>query len=42
MRRLMDAPDHVDAVLSDGAARADALAHPILAEVKDIVGFLRR
>ncbi|PJK29912.1 tryptophan--tRNA ligase [Minwuia thermotolerans] len=42
MRRLMDAPDHVDAVLADGADRAAALAAPILAEVKDIVGFLRR
>jgi len=42
MRRLMQEPDHVDAILADGAARADAIARPILQEVKDIVGFLRR
>lgn len=42
MRRLMDAPDHVDSVLAAGADRADALARPIVEEVKDIVGFLRR
>ncbi|WP_416897032.1 MAG: tryptophan--tRNA ligase [Minwuia sp.] len=42
MRRLMAEPDHVDAVLADGAARADAIARPILDEVKDIVGFLRQ
>ncbi|WP_417519112.1 tryptophan--tRNA ligase [Minwuia sp.] len=41
MRHLMDAPDHVDSVLADGAARADAIARPILDEVKDMVGFLR-
>jgi len=41
MQRLMAAPDHVDAVLRDGAARAEALARPILNQVKDIVGFLR-
>lgn len=40
MKRLMDAPDHVDQVLADGAARADAIARPILKEVKDVVGFL--
>ena len=42
MRRLMDSPDHVDAVLADGAGRAEALSEPVLNEVKDIVGFLRR
>jgi tryptophanyl-tRNA synthetase len=42
MRRLRDDPGHVDAILSDGAARADALAEPILAEVQRIVGFIRR
>ncbi|MEC9346674.1 MAG: tryptophan--tRNA ligase [Pseudomonadota bacterium] len=41
MRRLTAAPDHVDAVLADGAARASALAAPVLDQVKDIVGFLR-
>ena len=41
MRRLMADPGHVDAVLRDGAARADAIARPILRETQDIVGFLR-
>ncbi len=41
MQRLMAAPDHVDAILRDGAERAEALARPILNQVKDIVGFLR-
>ena len=41
MRRLMDDPAHVDGILSDGAARAAALAEPILREVHDVVGFLR-
>jgi tryptophanyl-tRNA synthetase len=41
MQRLMAAPDHVDSILRDGAERAEALARPILNQVKDIVGFLR-
>ena len=41
MRRLMGDPGHIDAVLRDGAARARALAEPVLREVEDIVGFLR-
>jgi tryptophanyl-tRNA synthetase len=41
MQRLVAAPDHIDAVLADGGVRANALAQPILADVKDIVGFLR-
>ena len=41
MRRLMDSPDHIDAVLRAGAERAAAIADPILNEVKDIVGFIR-
>ena len=41
MRRLMDDESHVDAVIKDGAQRARAIAEPILAEVHDIVGFLR-
>ena len=41
MRRLMDDPAHVDGVLADGVARARAIAEPVLAEVHDIVGFLR-
>ena len=42
MRRLMAAPDHIDAVLNDGADRARALARPIMDQVKDIAGFVRR
>ncbi len=41
MRRLMDDPAHVDGVIADGAERARAIAEPILAEVHDILGFLR-
>src|SRR5262249_29481417 len=41
MQRLMKAPGHVDAILRDGAARASALAEPILAEVYRTVGFLK-
>ncbi len=40
MRRLMADPGHIDAVLADGSARARAIAQPIMAEVKDIVGFI--
>ncbi|NQV79328.1 MAG: tryptophan--tRNA ligase [Alphaproteobacteria bacterium] len=40
MRRLLDDVSHIDAVLRDGAERAQALAAPILREVQDIVGFL--
>ncbi len=41
MRRLMDDPGHVDAVIADGVGRARAIAEPILADVHEIVGFLR-
>ena len=41
MRRLMDDSGHIDAVLADGADRADAIAAPILREVHDVVGLLR-
>ncbi len=41
MRRLMDDPGYVEGVLADGAARARALAEPLIAEVKDTVGFLK-
>jgi tryptophanyl-tRNA synthetase len=40
MWRLLDDVGHIDAVLRDGADRAQALAAPILREVQDIVGFL--
>lgn len=41
MRRLMDEPDYIDGVLREGAHRANALARPIMDDVKDILGFLR-
>jgi tryptophanyl-tRNA synthetase len=41
MRRLMNDPAEIDAVLRDGARRSRALSEPILREVEDIVGFLR-
>ena len=31
----------IDRILADGAARARAIARPIMDEVKDIVGFVR-
>ena len=40
MRRLMADPGHVDRVLAKGVERARALAAPVLAETKRIVGFL--
>jgi tryptophanyl-tRNA synthetase len=41
MRRLLADPAHIDGVLADGARRAEAIARPIVNEVKDIVGLLR-
>jgi len=41
MRRLVDDTEAVDAVLRDGAERARAIAEPILAEIKETVGFLK-
>jgi tryptophanyl-tRNA synthetase len=41
MKRLMADPAHVDKVLADGAQRAAAIAGPVLAEVKKILGFVR-
>jgi tryptophanyl-tRNA synthetase len=42
MRRLVADPAHIDAVLADGAARAQILAAETMKAVKDIVGFVRR
>jgi tryptophanyl-tRNA synthetase len=39
--RLMKDPAEIDRVLADGAARARAIAGPIMGKVKDIVGFIR-
>ncbi len=41
MKRLTADLGHIDAILRDGAARARAIAAPIMNDVKDIVGFLR-
>jgi tryptophanyl-tRNA synthetase len=40
MQRLLKESAEVDRVLSQGAARAEAIAEPILREVEDTVGFL--
>ena len=40
MKRLMAAPGDIDAVLRAGAERARALAAPVIAEAKALVGFL--
>ncbi len=42
MRRLSADPGHIEAVLADGAERAEAIAQTTLDSVKDIVGFVRR
>src|SRR5215469_15646311 len=42
MKRLVADPGHIDAVLADGAARAQAIAAETMKAVKDIVGFVRR
>jgi tryptophanyl-tRNA synthetase len=41
MTRLSADPAEIDRILADGAGRAREIAHPILNEVKDIVGFVR-
>ncbi len=38
MRRLMQSPDEIDAILADGAERAAALARPVLREVYETLG----
>ena len=42
MKRLVQDPAHIEKVLADGAARAQALATETMKAVKDIVGFVRR
>ena len=41
MRRLLDDTATIDAILRDGAARAEAIAEPIVRQAEDLVGFLR-
>ncbi|WP_137387635.1 tryptophan--tRNA ligase [Rhodoligotrophos defluvii] len=40
MKRLVADPGHIDGILADGADRARALAAPIMADVRKIVGFV--
>jgi tryptophanyl-tRNA synthetase len=40
-RRLLGDPGALDAILRDGAARAEAIAEPIVQEVERLVGFLK-
>jgi tryptophanyl-tRNA synthetase len=42
MKRLVQDPAYIDAVLADGSARAQVLAGETMKAVKDIVGFVRR
>jgi tryptophanyl-tRNA synthetase len=42
MKRLTAEPDHIDAILADGAGRAEAIASQTMNAVKDIIGFVRR
>ena len=41
MSRLMQDPAEIDRILGQGAARADAIARPILNDVYDIIGMIR-
>jgi tryptophanyl-tRNA synthetase len=41
MRRLMDDPQTIDAIMADGAERAGVIAEATMKEVRGIVGFLR-
>ncbi|MDK9721004.1 MAG: tryptophan--tRNA ligase [Rhodospirillales bacterium] len=41
MKRLMDDPAHIDAILKKGGEKARALAEPVINQVYDIVGFLK-
>ncbi|MEM8988052.1 MAG: tryptophan--tRNA ligase [Pseudomonadota bacterium] len=40
MRRMQSQPEFLDGILELGAERADAIAAPILREVKEIIGFV--
>jgi tryptophanyl-tRNA synthetase len=39
-RKMMQDPAEIDAILADGAARARAIADPVLREVKQVIGLL--
>ena len=40
-KRLLTDPGTLDAILRDGAARAEAIAEPIVSEAERLVGFLK-
>ncbi len=40
MKRLLDHPGEIDAVLSKGAKKARAISEPILKDIEKAVGFL--
>ena len=42
MKQLVADPGHVDAILTDGADRARAIAEQTMQKTKDIVGFIRK
>jgi tryptophanyl-tRNA synthetase len=42
MKRLVQDPKSIDAVLVDGAERARAIAGPVMKSVREIVGFVQR
>jgi len=42
MRKLTADPGHIDAILVDGAERAQIIAHETMQKTKDIVGFIRK
>ncbi|MEX0591299.1 MAG: tryptophan--tRNA ligase, partial [Xanthobacteraceae bacterium] len=41
MKRLVKYPKSIDAVLAEGAARARAIAAPVMKSVREIVGFVQ-
>ncbi|MNL41155.1 Tryptophan--tRNA ligase [compost metagenome] len=41
MRRLLDDPETIDAVLRDGGERAGVIAEQTMREVRSIIGFIR-
>jgi len=41
MARLMDDPGEIDRILGEGSARARAIAEPIVAKTRDIMGMIR-
>jgi tryptophanyl-tRNA synthetase len=41
MKRYLADPAQIDAILSEGAKRARAISSPIMAEIQEIVGFLK-